>query len=156
MNGQSGLCQPTSSCSGGTTHAGYCPGPADIQCCTYGSCSLSGKSGTCELTSSCSGTHTAGFCPGPSDIQCCTPSSGGGGSCTPPAVNSATLSLIEQYEGWSATPYLDPDGNPTIGWGHLCNENSCADIGYPIPLSKANGEKLLQSDLKVPPPLPVI
>ncbi|KAI1323676.1 glycoside hydrolase family 24 protein [Xylariaceae sp. FL0255] len=47
---------------------------------------------------------------------------------------------------------LDPDvaGNPTIGYGHLCKVSNCTDIGYPIPLSMANGQKLLQSDL-VPP-----
>ncbi|RPB03954.1 hypothetical protein L873DRAFT_1730369 [Choiromyces venosus 120613-1] len=31
--GNSGFCQPTSTCSG-TTRAGRCPGPAHIQCCT--------------------------------------------------------------------------------------------------------------------------
>ena len=42
---------------------------------TYGSCSVSSKSGTCVDTSACSssgGTSTAGKCPGPANIQCCT------------------------------------------------------------------------------------
>jgi len=69
--------------------------------------------------------------------------------CTSPSVNSATLSLVESFEGWSATPYSDVGGNPTIGYGHLCSTASCSEIGYSIPLSKADGDKLLQSDLKV-------
>jgi len=32
VNGQSGECKATSSCSG-TSHAGYCPGASNIQCC---------------------------------------------------------------------------------------------------------------------------
>jgi len=148
-SGQSGICISTSSCasSGGHSEAGHCPGAANIQCCTYGTCSVGGVSGTCQETSSCSGTKTPGYCPGPANIQCCTKK--GGSSCAAPAVNQATLSLVEEFESFSAEPYRDPDGNPTIGWGHLCSEASCANIGYSIPLSKANGEKLLQSDLKV-------
>ncbi|RFU25668.1 hypothetical protein B7463_g10670, partial [Scytalidium lignicola] len=152
VGGVPGLCTPTSSCgsNGGTSTAGHCPGLANIQCCTYGKCSVGGLSGTCQKTNTCSGTKTPGHCPGPADVQCCTHgSSGGGGGCSAPAVNQATLNLIESFEGWSTTPYKDPDGNPTIGWGHLCSEVSCANIGYAIPLSKTNGQKLLQSDLKV-------
>jgi len=43
----------------------------------------------------------------------------------------------------------DPTGHPTIGWGHLCKSSSCKEIGYKIPLSKADGEKLLNKDLLV-------
>lgn len=165
----SGTCVATSSC-GGFSVAGYCPGAANIQCCISKTCSTPSGSGTCKNTGNgCSGgSFVAGYCPGDSSVECCvkSSSSGSGGSC-PPAVNSATLSLIEKFEGWSATPCrlfagnslsersanllrdADPDGNPTIGWGHLCSESSCANIGYPIPLSKTDGEKLLQSDLKV-------
>jgi GH24 family phage-related lysozyme (muramidase) len=49
---------------------------------------------------------------------------------------------------------LDPDGNPTIGWGHLCclagptcSLANCTDIPYHIPLCKSDGQKLLLSDL---------
>jgi hypothetical protein len=64
----------TSACSsaGGKSEAGHCPGAANIQCCTYGSCTASGKKGFCQSTSSCTGTSTPGLCPGASDIQCCT------------------------------------------------------------------------------------
>jgi hypothetical protein len=90
-SGESGVCTSTSACasSGGSTVAGDCPGPADIQCCTsageasgglpdagYGSCTTaSGTSGECVSTSTCSahgGTSTSDECPGPADIQCCT------------------------------------------------------------------------------------
>ncbi|KAF1991127.1 glycoside hydrolase family 24 protein [Aulographum hederae CBS 113979] len=69
--------------------------------------------------------------------------------CTGPGVNQATLSLIESFEGYSATPYSDPSGYPTIGYGHLCSTSSCSEIPYAIPLSDADGQRLLQSDLAV-------
>ncbi|KAF2097706.1 lysozyme [Rhizodiscina lignyota] len=69
--------------------------------------------------------------------------------CTGPGVNQATLSLVESFEGFSATEYADPTGNPTIGYGHLCSDSSCSDVPYPIPLSDADGQALLQSDLAV-------
>ncbi|KAG9234950.1 lysozyme-like domain-containing protein [Amylocarpus encephaloides] len=43
----------------------------------------------------------------------------------------------------------DPDGHPTIGYGHLCSSASCAEIPYSIPLSRADGDRLIQSDLAV-------
>ncbi|KAK0560338.1 hypothetical protein OC844_003815 [Tilletia horrida] len=68
-NGLVGECIATSSCSsqGGSSAAGFCPGAADIQCCTYGSCS----SGSCLPTLGCSGSTQAGLCPGDTEIQCC-------------------------------------------------------------------------------------
>jgi len=94
VGGVSGTCISTSSCSasGGTSHAGLCPGPSDIECCTrgsggppYGKCKVGRASGVCISTSSCHtdmGTSHAGLCPGPSDIECCIQvSCGAGGSC---------------------------------------------------------------------------
>jgi lysozyme len=71
--------------------------------------------------------------------------------CAGPAINQASLNLIESYEGYSSTPYSDPSGFPTIGYGHLCSNSACSDVPYPIPLSDADGQKLLQSDLAVSP-----
>ncbi|CAG9996592.1 unnamed protein product [Clonostachys byssicola] len=68
-------------------------------------------------------------------------------ACTGPAVNSATVSLITEFEGFRANIYKDPAGYPTVGYGHLCSDSKCSDVPYPIPLSQANGRKLLQSDL---------
>jgi len=64
-------------------------------------------------------------------------------------VNSATLDLVKEFEGWYPNAYKDPDGHPTIGYGHLCSSSSCSEIGFKIPLSKADGNKLLQRDLGV-------
>ncbi|KAI9897118.1 hypothetical protein N3K66_008140 [Trichothecium roseum] len=69
--------------------------------------------------------------------------------CTGPAVNSATIDLVSSFEGWRPDIYLDPAGLPTVGYGHLCSNSRCSDVPYPIPLSVANGRKLLASDLAV-------
>jgi len=62
---------------GYTSTAGFCPGAADIECCTPPpSCTVAGVSGICIETSECAtlaGHHsTAGYCPGAADIECCT------------------------------------------------------------------------------------
>ncbi|KAJ7200568.1 lysozyme-like domain-containing protein [Mycena pura] len=69
-------------------------------------------------------------------------------ACTGPAINQAALDLIKSFEGFRASPYIDPTGNPTVGYGHLCHEPQCTDVHYPFPLSNANAEALLRSDLK--------
>ncbi|KAF9767048.1 hypothetical protein IL306_000439, partial [Fusarium sp. DS 682] len=40
----------------------------------------------------------------------------------------------------------DAAGYPTVGYGHLCSNSKYTDVKYPIPLSKANGKKLLAVD----------
>ncbi|QKD62394.2 lysozyme-like domain-containing protein [Fusarium oxysporum Fo47] len=42
----------------------------------------------------------------------------------------------------------DPIGNPTVGYGHLCDAPQCSEVKYPVPLSVANGKKLLADDMK--------
>ncbi|KAH6876621.1 lysozyme-like domain-containing protein [Thelonectria olida] len=69
------------------------------------------------------------------------------GACIGPDVNAATIELIEGFEGWRPDVYTDPTGNPTVGYGHLCTEANCAEVPYSIPLSEADGEALLRSDL---------
>lgn len=91
--------------------------------------------------------------------------------CVPPQSNSATVDLIGEFEGWrpdicKSPMYaklvppigadhfppaldLDPTGNPTVGYGHLCADSSCSDVKYPIPLSVANGKLLLREDMAV-------
>jgi len=86
-SGASGECIDRSACAsgGGTSTAGDCPGPSNIECCTkgdpaldagYGGCTTgSGEAGVCISTSTCKshgGTSTSGDCPGPADIECCT------------------------------------------------------------------------------------
>ncbi|KAJ7310708.1 lysozyme-like domain-containing protein [Mycena albidolilacea] len=69
-------------------------------------------------------------------------------ACTGPAINQAALNLIKTFEGFRASPYIDPTGNPTVGYGHICHKAHCADVHYPFPLSTAHAEALLRSDLK--------
>lgn len=93
--GESGECMDTAVCQSlGGSHVstpGYCPGPANIQCCTGSTaCTVAetGLSGECLRTSACAAlgadyVTTPGYCSGPSDFQCCTPASappGGGGA----------------------------------------------------------------------------
>jgi hypothetical protein len=108
--GESGTCIDIGTCAaqGGTSTPGYCPGAANVECCTGGgsssvsttttpptsggstassTCTVSatGEQGTCIDTSDCAaqgGTSTPDFCPGAANIQCCTTSSGGGASAT--------------------------------------------------------------------------
>ncbi|KAF4982198.1 hypothetical protein FZEAL_2082 [Fusarium zealandicum] len=70
-------------------------------------------------------------------------------ACVGPDVNQATLDLVEEFEGFRAEVYVDPTGNPTVGYGHLCKQSGCSDVPCPIPLSDADGEKLLREDIKV-------
>lgn len=140
--------------------------PKDTACTV-----ASGQKGVCEAKTTCAKAgkvSVAGFCPGAADIECCITKAE---AACPPNINAAALSLIESFEGWSATECKitnsetqkralltrwfpkntdrDPDNLPTIGYGHLCSTDTCHEIGYPIPLSKANGAALLQKDLKV-------
>ena len=48
---------------------------------------------------------------------------------------------------------IDPTGNPTVGYGHLCGNPSCSEVRYPIPLSQSDGKKLLADDMAVRPSL---
>ncbi|KAM5358111.1 hypothetical protein ACJZ2D_015578 [Fusarium nematophilum] len=70
-----------------------------------------------------------------------------GGSCGAPKSNQATVNLISSFEGFRANIYKDAAGYPTVGYGHLCKNNKCTDVKYSIPLSKANGKKLLADDM---------
>ncbi|KAF5635004.1 lysozyme [Fusarium tjaetaba] len=69
-------------------------------------------------------------------------------SCGPPKSNAATVNLIASFEGFRPDVYNDPTGNPTVGYGHLCDAPQCSEVKYPIPLSVMNGKKLLADDMK--------
>ncbi|KAG5781963.1 hypothetical protein H9Q73_004394 [Fusarium xylarioides] len=70
------------------------------------------------------------------------------GSSGPPKSNAATVNLIAGFEGFRPDVYNDPTGNPTVGYGHLCDAPQCSEVKYPIPLSVVNGKKLLADDMK--------
>jgi GH24 family phage-related lysozyme (muramidase) len=65
----------------------------------------------------------------------------------PPTVNSATISLIKEFEGFVPRPSPDPIGLPTVGYGHLCKTRTCSEAGK-FPLTEATATTLLMSDLK--------
>ncbi|KAK0701197.1 lysozyme-like domain-containing protein [Apiosordaria backusii] len=69
--------------------------------------------------------------------------------CSAPKSNQATVDLIAEFEGFVPNIYLDPVGKPTVGYGHLCSDSNCSEVSakYPIPLSQANGKKLLAEDM---------
>ncbi|KAF5649617.1 Lysozyme [Fusarium sp. NRRL 52700] len=67
---------------------------------------------------------------------------------TAPKSNAATVNLIASFEGFRPDAYNDPTGNPTVGYGHLCDAPQCSEVKYPIPLSVANGKKLLADDMR--------
>ncbi|KAL2022208.1 hypothetical protein VTK56DRAFT_5818 [Thermocarpiscus australiensis] len=69
-------------------------------------------------------------------------------TCTAPKSNQATVDLIASFEGFVPNVYTDATGNPTVGYGHLCQKPNCAEVPYPIPLSQADGKKLLADDMK--------
>jgi hypothetical protein len=96
---------------------------------------------------------------------------GGTSTCVVPKSNQATVDLIAEFEGfvdhvcgcnlpflsalkqYAHLPSSDTDaaGYPTVGYGHLCKDSKCSDVKYKIPLSKADGKKLLADDMKVRP-----
>ncbi|KAJ6559442.1 lysozyme [Mycena vulgaris] len=69
-------------------------------------------------------------------------------ACTGPEINQAAFNLVKTFEGFRASPYIDPTGNPTVGYGHLCHKKGCTDVPYHFPLSNANAEALLRGDLE--------
>lgn len=42
------------------------------------------------------------------------------------------LALIRHFEGYSPTPYVDPAGHKTIGFGHLIREGESFDFVLPM------------------------
>jgi lysozyme len=59
--------------------------------------------------------------------------------------------LIMAFEGWEPSPYDDPSGYCTVGYGHLLKKSKCASIDlakYSKPLTKKEGEELLESDTR--------
>ncbi|KAK4102521.1 glycoside hydrolase family 24 protein [Parathielavia hyrcaniae] len=68
-------------------------------------------------------------------------------TCVAPKSNQATVDLIAEFEGFEPNVYTDAAGYPTIGYGHLCNDATCSDVKYSIPLSQADGMRLLADDM---------
>lgn len=59
--------------------------------------------------------------------------------------------LIMTFEGWEPSPYDDPSGYCTLGYGHLIKKSGCATIdlsAYTFPLTKVMGMELLEADTR--------
>jgi len=69
--------------------------------------------------------------------------------CVGPNVNEATIALIKEFEGFVASPEPDPIGLPTVGYGHLCKTEGCAEVPYPFPLTEESATQLMMDDIKV-------
>ncbi|CAG7819519.1 unnamed protein product [Allacma fusca] len=64
--------------------------------------------------------------------------------------NQAGVNLIKEFEGWYPNFYTDPVGIRTIGYGHACHVWDCSlplNGRYTPPLTQAQGQELLKSDL---------
>ncbi|CAI2170276.1 14645_t:CDS:2 [Funneliformis geosporum] len=62
-------------------------------------------------------------------------------------INAEGLELVKDFEGFRADFYNDLAGHKTIGYGHNCDAdpNKCKDIKAPI--TQAQAEELLKTDL---------
>ena len=60
--------------------------------------------------------------------------------------SAAGFALIQQFEGFSPTPYLCPAGFRTIGYGHLIRE---AELGRLTRVNEAEAGTLLVRDVKI-------
>ena len=65
----------------------------------------------------------------------------------PPPVNTGTINLIKEFEGFVPSPRPDPIGLPTVGYGHLCKNKGCSEVPFRFPLTEANAATLLRRDL---------
>ena len=76
VRGTPGECLPTAECDDGRVSTrGFCPGPAEIQCCAGVACvDGSGQPGECFSTALCDQrgrTRLPWLCPGDDTVQCC-------------------------------------------------------------------------------------
>lgn len=64
------------------------------------------------------------------------------------SLSAAGTSFIAQWEGFVATPYNDPGGNCTVGYGHLIHQNNCTAAERARPaITPAQGQALLRKDV---------
>ncbi|KAJ2477591.1 hypothetical protein IWW56_004244 [Coemansia sp. RSA 2131] len=58
------------------------------------------------------------------------------------------LQLIEQHTGFVARPRADVSGRPTIGFGHTCEAQNCAEVPVSLPVSQIQARELLRMDVR--------
>jgi lysozyme len=57
----------------------------------------------------------------------------------------AAITLIKRFEGFSAKPYADAAGFPTIGYGHLIRSGE----QFPPVITESQADALLRSDIHI-------
>ncbi|CAG8764744.1 6618_t:CDS:2 [Funneliformis caledonium] len=62
-------------------------------------------------------------------------------------INAEGLNLIKEFEGFRADFYQDAAGHKTIGYGHNCDADPNKCKGINAPLTKAQAEELLRTDI---------
>lgn len=113
---------------------------------TDDSSDLSGASNTTDTTGTDDSTDASNSTTAstPSAAPAAASNANCASSSAPP--NTATIALIEQFEGFVASPKPDPIGLPTVGFGHKCVRANCAEVPFAFPLSQATAGQLLSTD----------
>ena len=63
-------------------------------------------------------------------------------------INNSGLELIKTFEGFSSSPYLDPVGIPTIGFGSIWNDDGSPVTMEQSDLSEAEAEDFLRREVR--------
>ena len=70
---------------------------------------------------------------------------------TPDEVEKALLlakDIARPFEGLRLTPYHDPAGYPTVGYGHLLSREKFADLSQWPAITETHAEELLDEDMR--------
>jgi lysozyme len=62
-------------------------------------------------------------------------------------INNAGLELIKTFEGFSSSPYLDPIGIPTIGFGSIWNDDGSPVTMEQSDLDETEAERFLRREV---------
>ncbi|QUC20409.1 uncharacterized protein UV8b_04650 [Ustilaginoidea virens] len=69
------------------------------------------------------------------------------GRCIGPPVNNATLDIVKEYKGFLPLPKKDKAKRVKVGYGHRCHNETCAEIGFPFPLTHETATVVLRKDI---------
>lgn len=70
----------------------------------------------------------------------------------PSQLSARGAKFVARFEGFVATPYNDPDGNATIGFGHLLhrgNVDAQDHKDWPVKITVAHGLSMLRHDAAI-------
>ncbi|KAJ1954554.1 hypothetical protein EC988_002370 [Linderina pennispora] len=91
--------------------------------------------------------YVAQKCPVGAIGRSSSPPGGGSSSGYCKGVSAASLNMIKVFEGYEPNVYPDQIGQPTVGYGHLCQTTGCKEVKYKFPLTKETAEALLKDDI---------